>query len=410
MIDTKGSNLVFVLCVPRSGSSLTTVMLQNHSKISAMQEMWFLLSLYDLRQRKSRPFGGTDILHKFFNGVLTDELFERACRAYALEVYNGLLYSGESSLVVDKLPRYYLILEFLDRLFPEAKRIWLTRNPLDIAASYKKVHKHLGDPFDLLETLNSDRLNMKAVDMTAGLLRYARYFSGASPHAIHVRYEQVASEPRQELTRLCRFFGVEYEEGMERYGDAVRSGEAAQFFSMGVGNPFLARHAEPHRQSIGRWHEILTREEAIRYCHVIGARIFHELGYAEELADAEKRLGITVPDDPDEQLMERLSRQLADAAGYDWQPGYQLRADHDPGRMSVSLDAEHAITPEVMRLQMMLRSLEMRLEKCYRERDEYKARYISLRRKTDRLKAWIPFGKRLSRLAFGISGEGGHKR
>lgn len=410
MIDTKGSNLVFVLCVPRSGSSLTTVMLQNHSQISAMQEMWFLLSLYDLRQRKTRPFGGTDILHKFFNGVLTDELFERACRAFALEVYNGLLYSGEASLVVDKSPRYYLILEFLDRLFPESKRIWLTRNPLDIAASYKKVHKHLGDPFDLLQALDSNKLNMQAVDMTWGLLRYVRYFADNSPHAIHLRYEQLASAPREELTRLCRFLGVEYEEGMEQYGESMRSGEAAQFFSMGVGDPFLAQHTEPHKQSINRWHEVLTREEAIRYCHAIGARVFRELGYAEQLAEAEWRLGIKVPEDPDKPLMERLAKQLGDVAGYDWQPDYRLRADHSVGRMTASFDEEHAAAPEVMRLQMMLRSVEMRLERCYRERDAYKARYHNLKRKTDRLKALVPFGKRLSRLAFGISGEGGHKR
>ena len=410
MIDTKGSNLLFVLCVPRSGSSLTTVMLQNHSQISAMQEMWFLLSLYDLRQRKNRPYGGTDIIHKFFNGVLTDELFERACRAYALEVYNGLLYSGEASLVVDKSPRYYLILEFLDRLFPESRRIWLTRNPLDIAASYKKVHQYLGEPFDLLEVLSGDKLNMKAVDMTLGLMRYVRYFSVTSPYAIHIRYEQLASEPREELTKLCRFLGVEYEEGMERYGESMQRGEAAQFFSMGVGDPFLTRHTEPHRQSINRWHEVLTREEAIRYCFAIGARVFHELGYQEQLAEAEQRLGITVPEDPDEQFMERLAKQLVDAAGYAWQPEYRLRADHAIGRMSASIDEEHAIAPEVMRLQMMLRSLEIRLEKCYSERDKYKARYIKLKKKTDRLKAMVPFGNRLSRLAFGISGEGGHKR
>jgi hypothetical protein len=385
-------------------------MLQNHSKISAMQEMWFLLSLYDLRQRKSRPYGGTDIIHKFFNGVLTDELFERACRAYALEVYNGLLYSAEANLVVDKSPRYYLILEFLDRLFPASKRIWLVRNPLDIAASYKKVHHHLGDSFDLLQALKGDKLNMQAVDMTVGLLRYARYFSSSSPHAIRVHYEQLASEPRDQLMRLCSFLGVDYEEGMERYGEAMRSGQSAQFFSMGVGDPFLAQHAEPHQQSINRWHQVLTREEAIRYCSAIGARVFHELGYSEQLAEAEERLGITVPSEPDGELIERLTKQLADAAGYAWQAEYQLRADHEVSKIPISIDEDHAAAPEVMRLQMMLRSVEMRLESCYQERDEYKARYMNLKKKTERLKAWIPFGRRLSQLAFGISGEGGHKR
>jgi hypothetical protein len=210
--------------------------------------------------------------------------------------------------------------------------------------------------------------------------------------------------------RLCSFLGVDYEEGMERYGEAMRSGQSAQFFSMGVGDPFLAQHAEPHQQSINRWHQVLTREEAIRYCSAIGARVFHELGYSEQLAEAEERLGITVPSEPDGELIERLTKQLADAAGYAWQAEYQLRADHEVSKIPISIDEDHAAAPEVMRLQMMLRSVEMRLESCYQERDEYKARYMNLKKKTERLKAWIPFGRRLSQLAFGISGEGGHKR
>ena len=53
LIDSNGNNLVFLLCTPRSGSSLATVMLQNHSKMFATQEMWFLMSLVDLQSRRS---------------------------------------------------------------------------------------------------------------------------------------------------------------------------------------------------------------------------------------------------------------------------------------------------------------------------------------------------------------------
>ena len=145
MVDSNGNNLVFLLCTPRSGSSLATVMLQNHSKMFATQEMWFLMSLVDLQSPQRRAYGGTGIYHQFFNGVLPHETFEDACRAFALQVYNGLLQSSAGAeLVIDKSPRYYYLLEFLDALFPQSRRIWLIRNPFAVLASYKKVNKQRG--------------------------------------------------------------------------------------------------------------------------------------------------------------------------------------------------------------------------------------------------------------------------
>lgn len=128
----------FSCLVSRSGSSLVTAILQNHSRLFATQEMWFLLSLYDLPQSQTRPNGGTGIIRQFFNGMVPSHVLEQASRSYALEFYNGLLKGTSANMVIDKSPRYYTVLEFIDRLFPAARRVWLIRNPLSIAASFKK--------------------------------------------------------------------------------------------------------------------------------------------------------------------------------------------------------------------------------------------------------------------------------
>jgi hypothetical protein len=425
VVEANGNNLVFLLCTPRSGSSLATAMLQNHSRMFATQEMWFLMSLRDLRSPTNRPYGGTGILNQFFNGVLPDDTFVQACRAFALEVYNGLLRSsGGAEIVIDKSPRYYGVLEFLDALFPQSRRIWLIRNPFAVLASYKKVSRHRGTRFDLKEDLRNPAFNMKIADLTVGWFRYLRYFAGNSPYACRLHYERLVADPREELSRVCRFLGTTYEEGMEKYGDGRNPGKTGLFYSMGVGDPFLADHTEPHLDSVNLWKEVLDRQEVEMYGRALGARIFHELGYGEPLAEAEKWTGVRFDMEPDAELIAMRTKQLTEAAGFRWADGYEMQTGSASGRATVGPEAgpeaparrtaaekpDRGPDPQVLQLQMTLRALEKRLEISAAEQRRLKAQLGEMRKKVDRLKSIIPFGSRLSHLASAYLIHGGGKK
>jgi len=408
MVDSQGNGLAFLLCVPRSGSSLVTAMLHNHSRMFALQEMWFLLSLHDLRAPPKRAYGGTGILDQFFNGMLPDETFVQACRAFALQVYNGLLAgSGGAEIIIDKSPRYYGILEFLDALFPQARRIWLVRNPFAVLASYKKVSRHRGTRFNLKEDLRNPALDMKIADLTVGLFRYHRYFARASPCAFRLSYEKLVADPRTELAGVCRFLGTEYEDGMERYGDGKNPGKTGLFYSMGVGDPFLADHAQPHADSVHLWKDVLDRQEMELYGRAIGARIFHELGYGEELAEAERRTGVRFPMEPDEELLAWRTRQLTEAAGFRWKEGYELGSASAAERETALPEepeapgsgTETGADARVVQLQRTLSALERRLENSIKEQMRLKAQLEERRAKANRLKAILPFGHRLAHFA-----------
>ncbi|GIQ69786.1 sulfotransferase [Xylanibacillus composti] len=400
MISPKGHNLVFLLCTPRSGSSLTTVMLQNHSQIFASQEMWFLMSLFDLQHPSYRPYGGTTIIQQFFNGVLTEEAFDEACRAFALSVYNGLLQSCNARVVVDKSPRYFYCLEFLDRLFPESRRIWLIRNPLDVVASYKKVNRHVHDRFDLKQDLRADSFHIKMADITIGLLRYMSYFAEEHPNAYRLHYEQLVRSPRDELSRLFDFLGLQYEEGIEKYGAFMETDKSGMFYSMGVGDPFLTRHGEPHLNAVGTWQTTLDKEEVALYVQAVGARVFRRLGYAEALEEAERWTGMRFPDEPDLSLMTRRTRQLEEATGCKWLPDYRMKAATPGAPLAQShAPALHSSEAAVLQLQSTLRSLERRLEKSYMEQERFRKKYEEIRFKLERIKALVPFRRTLSRLA-----------
>ncbi|MFC5652880.1 sulfotransferase family protein [Paenibacillus solisilvae] len=413
MIDPKGNNLIFLLCTPRSGSSLATVMLQNHSKVFATQEMWFLMSLYDLQAAPHRPYGGAGIIKQFFNGVLPSETYEQACRAFALQVYNGLVHSSGAEMVVDKSPRYYYMLEFLDTLFPQSRRIWLVRNPLSVIASYKKVNKHVNDRFSLKEDLLNPQFNIKMTDITVGLFRYINYFSTDSPYAYRLSYENMVTNPKEEMQKLCEFLGLTYEEGLEKYGDYMDTSKAGLYYSMGVGDPFVGQHTEPHLESIHSWKEVLDKQEVEMYCRVLGAKVFHDLGYSEQLAEAEKWTGVRFDMKANMELIHSRTKQLVDATGCRWEDNYRIKADVKENAILLQADSDeiqNAIQPQVLQLQITVRALENRLEKSYANQKRVTDQLDALKNKINRIKSFIPFGNHLSQWASAYLINGGRKK
>ncbi|WP_091014644.1 MULTISPECIES: sulfotransferase family protein [Paenibacillus] len=408
MIDAQGNGLVFLLCVPRSGSSLSTVMLQNHSRIFATQEMWFLMNLVDLNKADSRAYGGSSIIRQFYNAMVSEDVFEKACRSFALEIYNGFLEGSGADFIVDKSPRYYYMLEWLDRLFPQSKRIHLQRNPLAIAASFKKVNRHTGEGFDLTHSLQSPKLNMKSVDLTLGMLRLNEYFAEPHSNAYELQYERLVSNPQEELEKLCAFLGIRYEQGMEQYGQFLDSAKSDMFYSMGVGDPFLSSHQKAHQGSVNNWKNILEPHEVELYCRVMGAELFHRMGYSEQLAEAEQWTGVHYDASPDQEVIDRITHQLTAATGCQWQPQYRMQpADsvvHDPlGNLNdqvveepEKIDPTLAALATIRQLQAALRAADHRLERGYSERERLKVQLASAQSKIQRIKSWVPFGHQIS--------------
>lgn len=404
MIEKTGKNLVFLLCVPRSGSSLSTILLQNHSKVLATQEMWYLMSLYDLKRPENRPYGGKRIISRFFNGMVPDEVFTHSVRAFALETYNGLLHSGNARLIVDKSPRYYYILEFIDRLFPESKRIWLIRNPLSILASYKKVNQNK-KPFSLIEELSKPTFNIKIVDLTVGFFRYYDYFSTDHPQAFRLSYEQLVTNPKFEVEKLCEFLNVTYEEGMEMYGSQLDSSKGRMFASMGVGDPNVYEHTKAHTDSIHIWKDLLTKQEIEAYCRLLGARVFQELGYEKELKEAEKITGTRFQQDPDHEFIQQVRKQFLDNSDSNWIEKYRMQADISVDPSIETANEEHhpdsrqKLLNEIQQLNITINTLEQRLAANLTEKTKLMQELQSVRNRIKRFKSLIPFSGFLTSLA-----------
>ncbi len=90
-----------------------------------------------------------------------------------------------------------------------------------------------------------------------------------SEHLLHVKYEDLVSNPVEELKRICRFLGVEYEPGMVDF-------TAARHHSTNGNDMRLLRSSEIRMDSA--WQEQLSEEDLAYFEHRAGA-LNRQLGY-----------------------------------------------------------------------------------------------------------------------------------
>jgi glycosyltransferase involved in cell wall biosynthesis len=284
MVREDGENLVFILSLPRSGSTLLSAVLGGHGRVCCPPEPWFLLRLAQVGGDASSD----RIFDDYFASVgtrsfLPGEAFLESARAFALKAYNSRLEKEGKDIFVDKTPRHYHILEFIDGLFPRAKKIWLKRDPLDVAASYLNSWG-IG-----VDVLTGDSALPASFDFTSGLAAYRKYFADTSPVKYVVRYEDIVKEPEETVRGICGFLGVPFEEGSLRYSE--NSSLMASYGGADVGDRFVLQQSRLHAKSIGRWREAFSKEDLGRLMGVIGFDALREMGYAET-ADELVRSGV----------------------------------------------------------------------------------------------------------------------
>ena len=212
---------IFLLSLPRSGSTLLQRILASHAEVSTSPEPTFLLPLLHLDR-------STDTLATFdqrytswavqdFIASLPDgyQTYRREVACFALGLYRAAADDGVR-YHLDKTPKYHLIAEELVDLFPESPVIVLWRNPLSVIAS-------------IITTwgAGAGRWNLGdfRVDLYEGIVNLVHLVERRSDRVIQVRYEDLVAEPIATLTALFAALGLEFDPGvLERFADLQLEG------------------------------------------------------------------------------------------------------------------------------------------------------------------------------------------
>lgn len=211
---------VYLLSLPRSGSTFVQRVLGAHDAISTVSEPWILLPyLYTLKRRGVY----TEYSHGLVSSALEDFCRElpngeadylTEIRTFILRLYERA--SDESTkYFLDKTPRYHLIIEEILRVFPDAKYVFLWRNPLAIVAS-------------IMETWGNGHWNLYKwkVDLFDGLESLVSTFEKRSDLICSVRYEELVSGSDVEWKKLFQHLGLHFEpELLSRFGEVELRGQ-----------------------------------------------------------------------------------------------------------------------------------------------------------------------------------------
>lgn len=203
----QGGNVVFIVSMPRSGSSLTEQILASHPRVGGAGE---LMELSGVLQEESRR---RNIAFPHWAAMATPADWQRMGRDYLRRTKRW----HERALFTDKLPDNWLRIGAAMAMLPGARVIDCRRDPLETC-------------FSCYRTLFNEGSQAFTYDI-ADLAAYYRDYARTTDHWRDLfgarlrrqRYEALIADPQTQIRELLDFCGLPYDAACERYYDTDRS-------------------------------------------------------------------------------------------------------------------------------------------------------------------------------------------
>jgi tetratricopeptide (TPR) repeat protein len=220
---------IFILGLPRSGTTLVEQILASHSQVHAAGELPLAGECFEALPRIC---GITAAPLECVN-----HLDEKSSREAARCYLDGLSrLSSEKSRITDKMPDNYLHVGFLHLLFPQARIIHCRRDLRDIAVSC------------WLTSFRSIRWASKEEHIAERIQEYLRiteHWRRVLPNRmLEVQYEEIVENPEAVVRRMLDWLGLDWEDACLKFHESPRPVRTAS----------VVQVREPvYRRSVGRW-------------------------------------------------------------------------------------------------------------------------------------------------------------
>lgn len=280
--DDLGSNLVFIISQPRAGSTLLQRLLAGHPDIFTTGEPWIMLHpLYALKRQGMSTEYQAELARQGLDDFLMhvpegEELYIQALRKMGSVLYNRITQVSGKSLFLDKTPRYYLIISELYRVFPNARFLFLLRNPIAVLSSVLATWFG-NNPEALVKSKNY-------IDILDGPKYLVRGIQQLKEDAIIIHYEKLVEHPKEVMRHACNRIGIPFLESILDYG---RFPAPKGRFGDAIG---IHKHVKPVRNYARKWIENLAApnlvEYSLEYLSRLGPQILSQMGYPyDEIKD-----------------------------------------------------------------------------------------------------------------------------
>lgn len=222
--------MIFIVGMPRSGTSLVEQILDSHSQVFGAGELTFINQILmnlpgEFNEHREYPYYMTDITARTLNKMSQDYMDQLPAE------------NADYLRVTDKLPENFLQLGLIELMFPDARIIHCYRDPLDTCLScyFQDFSGFLNYAFNL-EHLGFYYLQY--------LRLMGHWKSVLSLPVMDVQYESVVQDPEQNIRSILEFCNLPWEENCMNFHESTRVVKTASYDQ--VRRPI-------YKGSVGRW-------------------------------------------------------------------------------------------------------------------------------------------------------------
>lgn len=284
---------IFLLSLPRSGSTLVQRIVAAHDGVATAPEPWVALpQVYALRDGGAYAEYG----HALATRAISDfaERLDGGAVRYRQEVRDFIerLYRAaaepDDRWFVDKTPRYHFIAEDLFELFPDARFVFVWRHPLAVVGSTVHTWGH-----------GRWMVDRWRVDLFEGLDRLVEAYRAHAERAHGVRFEDLIVHPDAAWPSLFDYLAIPYEpSALQRFSDVDLEAR--------MGDPTGRREWQNlSTEPLEKWKSVISTPVRKRWCRDylrwIGAERLAVMGYEldallDDLESIPTNLGLVASD------------------------------------------------------------------------------------------------------------------
>lgn len=243
-VGVRTAPALFVVGMPRSGTTLVEQVLASHSQVTAAGELGDIAGIAGSLGKIRRGIDYPRALRELPAATL-----RKALRDFAGQYTRRLAtFDPQARYVVDKAPGNYRFLGLIALLFPTAKIIHCQRAPLDVGLSCFQANFANGQPWSFSLAGIADKLESYGAFM--------RFWHEVLPiPVLDVSYEALVANPEQEARRMIAYCGLDWQEQCVRPHE--NSGQVSTASKWQVRQPI-------NRGSVERWRRYESELEPLR--------------------------------------------------------------------------------------------------------------------------------------------------
>lgn len=214
---------VLVAGMMRSGTSLVEQIIASHPKAAGAGELEFWATAVHRHEANIR------------NGAIDQQTKMQIAKSY-LETLSG--FSTEASRIVDKAPINSDFLGIIHSIFPNARMIYMQRNPMDTCLScyFQEFLPVMNFTMDLSDLANYYEQHARLIDHWKKVL---------PPDALLiVPYEELVADPEAWIRRILQFLGLEWSDHCLQFQNTQRSVSTASAWQV---------RQRIYKRSVERW-------------------------------------------------------------------------------------------------------------------------------------------------------------